>query len=233
MNKFLILVVFIGLGQSYSFTQDSLVRAQLEIFEAYERYDLKNNWAQVVELVRLSSQEKPIDLTQLLESTGDYPFAYVKQENKQLVDSVINTHVVKALLPSNLFFVWSIATEKRYGGGTYYSLHSCKLSADSSSVLNGSHIKKAEAGFSETNQTNIITLTMTAEGTALWTKVTTKNLNRALVIVINNKVLSAPKVYSAITDEITEISGVFTKEEAEAYATAINSGRSNIPGKNK
>lgn len=233
MNKRLILFVFLSLVSSYSKALEDSTSAKIEIFECYERYDLKNQWAQVIELVSIITKDHPIDMTTLIDATGDYPFAYVKQENIKMFDSLTNLPEVKQLLPTDLRFVWSLKTEDRAWENNYYSVHAVKLTRQGAGVLNGNHILKAEAGFSETNQTAIITITMTPNGTKLWTEITQKNLNRVLVIVINNKVFSAPRVYTAITDSKTEISGVFTKEEAEAFAASINVELSNTIKKEK
>ena len=222
MHKLLILIAFISVVGNYAKAQEDSTNNQLEIFECYDRYSLKNQWAEVIELVSIISKEEPIDMTKLMEATGDYPFGYVKQENMKLFDSLMNLSEVKNLLPSNLKFYWSLKSEDRYWGKNYYSVHAIRLSEQGTGVFNASYIQKAEAGYSKVNETNIVTITMTQEGTKLWTKITTDNLGKALAIILNDKVFSAPKVYSAITDSHTEISGSFTKSEAEEYATIIN-----------
>lgn len=222
MNKLLILIVFLCVSSSFTKAQDDSTNNELDIFECYDRYSLKDQWAEVVELVSIISKEEPIDMTKLIEATGDYPFAYVKQENIRLFDSLMNLPEVKNLLPTNLKFYWSLKSEDRYWGKNYYSVHAIRLSEQGTSVFNASYIQKAEAGYSKVNETHIVTITMTPEGTKLWTKITTENLGKALAIIMNDKVFSAPKVYSAITDSYTEISGSFTKSEAEEYATIIN-----------
>lgn len=233
MHKLSILVVFLCFGSSFTHAQEDSTNNQLEIFECYDRYSLKDQWAQVVELVAIISQDKPIYMTRLIEATGDYPFAYVKQENMQLFDSIVNLPEVKYLLPSNLKFYWSLKSEDRNWGKNYYSVHAIKLTAEGTGVFNESYIQKAEAGYSKVNETDIVTITMTPEGTKLWTKITTENLGKALAIIMNAKVFSAPKVYSVITDAYTEISGRFTKEEAEEYAAAINARISQSPAQQK
>jgi preprotein translocase subunit SecD len=222
VNKLSILVVFLCFGFFFTHAQEDSTNTQLEIFECYDRYSLKDQWAQVVDLVSIISKDNPIDMTKLIEATGDYPFAYVKQENMHLFDSLVNLTEVKYLLPSNLKFYWSLKSEDHYWGKNYYSVHAIKLSDHGTSVLNARCIEKAEAGYSKVNETDIVTITMTPEGTKLWTKITTENLGKALAIIMNDKVFSAPKVYSAITDSQTEISGRFSKEEAEEYAKEIN-----------
>ncbi len=222
MHKLLILISFLVIGAYYSKAQEDSTSAQIEIFECYDRYSLKDQWAQVVGLVSIISQDNPIDMTKLMEATGDYPFAYVKQENMQLFDSIVNLPEVKYLLPADLRFYWSLKSEDRFSGKNYYSVHAIKLTDQGTGLLNTSHIQKAEAGYSKVNETDIVTITMTSEGTKLWTKITNENLGKALAIIMNDKVFSAPKVYSAITDSHTEISGRFSKDEAEEYAEEIN-----------
>lgn len=222
MNKLLILIIFLSVSSSFTKAQEDSTNTQLEIFECYDRYSLKDQWAQVIELVTTITTDKPIDMTKLIDATGDYPFAYVKQENMSLFDSIVNLPKIKHLLPADLRFYWSLKSEDRNWGPNYYSVHTIKLTDEGTGVFNESYIQKAEAGYSKVNETDIVTITMTPEGTKLWTKITTENLGKALVIIMNAKVFSAPKVYSAITDSHTEISGRFSKEEAEEYAAVIN-----------
>lgn len=167
-------MVFLIIGRSFTYAQTDSSHTQLEIFECYDRFSLKDQWAKVVELVSIISQDKPIDMTKLIEATGDYPFAYVKQENMALFDSIVNLPEVKYLLPADLRFYWSLKSEDRYWGKNYYSVHAIRLSEQGTSVLNASYIQKAEAGYSKVNETDIVTITMTPEGTKLWTKITTE-----------------------------------------------------------
>lgn len=224
MKRILILITLLSIGSSFTNAQTDSTGAKLEVFECYDRFSLKDQWAQVVELVTTLSVNQPIDLEQIFEATGDYPFGYVKQENVPLFDSLMNLQAVKQLLPSDLRFYWSLKSEDKFRGKNYYSVHAIKLPREGTSVLNGSHIAKAEAGYSAVNELDMITLTMTPEGTKLWATVTERNFRKALAIVVDNKVFSAPIVYSVITGSQTEISGTFSKEEAEAYAAAINAG---------
>jgi hypothetical protein len=159
-------LAFLVVGNHYSKAQEDSTNTQLEIFECYDRYSLKDQWSQVIELVTIISADKPIDMTKIMEATGDYPFAYVKQENMLLFDSIVNLPEIKYLLPADLRFYWSLKSEDRYSGKNYYSLYAIKL---------------------------------TTEGTG---------------VIMIGKIFSAPKVYSAITDSKTEISGSFTMEEA-------------------
>jgi preprotein translocase subunit SecD len=41
---------------------------------------------------------------------------------------------------------------------------------------------------------------MAPKGPKLWNMITKENLGKALVIIMNDKVFSTPKVYSAFTD---------------------------------
>lgn len=61
MHKLLILISFLVIGAYYSKAQEDSTSAQLEIFECYDRYSLKDQWAQVVGLVSIIPHDNPIE----------------------------------------------------------------------------------------------------------------------------------------------------------------------------
>lgn len=87
--------------------------------------------------------------------------------------------------------------------------------------LNGDYVAKAEAKTDEFSQTYIL-LTFTDEGSALFEKITEKNIGKKLGIFINGELISAPIVNDKITGGEAMIAGNFTTKEAKDLAEALN-----------
>ncbi|WP_373705198.1 protein translocase subunit SecDF [Porphyromonas loveana] len=71
----------------------------------------------------------------------------------------------------------------------------------------------------------IVSMTMNEEGARKWARITKDNVGRAIAIVLDGVVYSAPNVNDEITGGRSQISGSFTVEEAGDLANVLNSGR--------
>ncbi|CAN5172716.1 protein translocase subunit SecD [soil metagenome] len=76
-----------------------------------------------------------------------------------------------------------------------------------------------------------VKLTLTAEGKTKFAKATAANLNKQIAIVLDEQVISAPTVQSAITDGEARITGSFTAETARDFALQLKSGALPVPVK--
>ncbi|WP_436496291.1 SecDF P1 head subdomain-containing protein [Actinokineospora sp. HUAS TT18] len=90
--------------------------------------------------------------------------------------------------------------------------------------LTGSHFGEASSGPSQYGAGIEITLTFTDAGTRQWAEVTARNVDKQLAIVVDGKVVSAPRVNEAITGGTTTLNGKWTPDEAEALVALINGG---------
>ncbi len=108
-------------------------------------------------------------------------------------------------------------------------------------LLTGSDVKTAEALIDTTKTTGkyCVELHFTEEGTKKFATATSKNLNKAIYIVYDGKVVSAPTVKQAITGGEAIIDSIRTYEEADSLATYVRIGsiplelkevRSNVVG---
>lgn len=72
-----------------------------------------------------------------------------------------------------------------------------------------------------------IVLAFTGGGSQTWAELTGANVNNQVAMVLGDEVLSAPTIMSAITGGNTEISGGFTRDEAEELVSRINDALTN------
>jgi preprotein translocase subunit SecD len=94
------------------------------------------------------------------------------------------------------------------------------LNVQKASLLDQTALKSA------TVKTNIFTtqieIKFTAEGQKKFAKVTSQNIGNRLAIVINGKLISAPRIQDEISDGICEIAANFSKQDADELAKQIN-----------
>ena len=74
-------------------------------------------------------------------------------------------------------------------------------------------------------------MSMNAEGSKTWARMTRENVGRCLAVVLDGYVRSYPRVQGEITGGNTEITGDFTIEEADDLANILKSGKLPAPAK--
>ena len=89
-------------------------------------------------------------------------------------------------------------------------------------LVDGENVKNAGKAF-QNNQV-VVTLDFDSEGTKKFADATQANLNKRISIYMDDMLLSAPTVNSAITDGKAIISGDFDNESAETLAAQIRAG---------
>jgi len=132
---------------------------------------------------------------------------------------------IKRLLPRELKLMWSLNPHKYDPSKTLYELHAIKVTTqDGKAPLDGSVVISAKPITGPSESDIKIGLTMNAEGTRTWARITRENVNRCIAIVLNGYVRSYPRVTDEISGGSTEITGDFTAEEANDLASIFNSG---------
>ncbi|GAB2685407.1 protein translocase subunit SecDF [Mucilaginibacter koreensis] len=158
------------------------------------------------------------------------------QKDTAKVDAYLNMPEVKAVLPQNLKLLWSAKpgdkTTKRL------DLYAVKLSgANNGPVLTGEVITNANSDLNPTNGGYEVTMDMNSDGANKWRRATAEaagnpndeNDNRAIAIVLDNNVISAPRVSNEISGGRSSISGNFTQEETDDLANILKAGRLPAP----
>ena len=108
-------------------------------------------------------------------------------------------------------------------------------------ILTGDQVASAKAGIMDKNGTreNVVSLTLTPDGTQKFAEATEANIGKIIYIVYDNEIKSAPRVNTAITGGECYIEGMSDYEEAENLAATIRIGslsleleelRSNVVG---
>ncbi len=115
------------------------------------------------------------------------------------------------------------------------------MDEEGNTILTGDQVKSAKAGIMDKNgiRENVVSLTLTDEGSQRFAEATQANIGKLIYIIYDNAIKSAPRVNSAITGGECYIEGMRDYEEAENLAATIRIGslslelkelRSNVVG---
>jgi len=95
---------------------------------------------------------------------------------------------------------------------------------DGNIVVTGKDLKDAQASPGTGAQGATVDLEFNDAGAKLFAEATAANVGKTLAIVIDNKVISAPRVDEPIPNGRAQIHGSFTAEEAQNLAVLLRSG---------
>lgn len=95
--------------------------------------------------------------------------------------------------------------------------------------LNGSHLIKASVELNPNTSEPEVSLEFNQEGTKLFKEATTEFLNKPIVIMLDDQVITAPNVNVVITDGRAVISGSFDNQSAKALSIQLNAGSLKLP----
>lgn len=90
--------------------------------------------------------------------------------------------------------------------------------------LNGKQLKSARSEPTPNSSAYQVGFTLSPEGREIFSRVTGENVGKALAIVLDKKVQSAPLIREKISQEGASISGNFTPEEAADLALVLRTG---------
>ncbi len=91
-------------------------------------------------------------------------------------------------------------------------------------AMEGKHISDARLAFNPDSGEPVVNFKLDKDGARRFGDITQRNVGRALAIVLDDKVITAPVIRSAITGGSGEISGSFTSASANDLALLLRAG---------
>ena len=96
-------------------------------------------------------------------------------------------------------------------------------------IMTGDDVKKAERAYTQFDQNSaaeyVVSIEVTQDASQRFYEATQRLVGQPIYIKLDNEVISAPKVNTAINDTSFVIQGDFTKESAEELAALISDGQ--------
>lgn len=103
-------------------------------------------------------------------------------------------------------------------------LYALKIDSGKRALITGADIESVKANQDKASKNNEIEIRLKESSVELWADATKRNINKAIAIVLDNNVLSAPTICSVINEGRSTITGNFTQTEARYIAALGNNG---------
>lgn len=156
---------------------------------------------------------------------------YASVRDTAAVNKIIYGSLAKQILPSDLKLLWSAKPEDGLNKKNVYGLYALKVTtSDGRAPLEGDVVTDAKDQFDQHGRPEV-SMTMNSEGAREWAALTKANVGKAVAIVLDGVVYSAPRVNGEITGGQSSISGNFTIEDTKDLANTLKSGRMPAPAK--
>lgn len=156
----------------------------------------------------------------------------VDAENVEYVNKILSDPQAMELRPAylrNAKFLWSAKPEDT-GGKKQFSLFAVRAEADGAPAMSGDVVVDSEKSFDQFNKV-IVNMRMNPEGTREWKRVTERNINKRIAVVLDGLVYTAPVVNTVIPDGRSQISGNFSIQEADDLVNVLSAGKLPTPAK--
>ncbi len=186
---------------------------------------------------QMAEAKKQHPLLAMLQPTGKGQLSLVAFANVRdtaAINQIIQSETAKQILPSDVRLLWSATPTDMYGEQVknIYELHAIKVtSTNGRAPLEGDVITNASDEFNNLTGAPEVSMRMNPEGARRWASITKANVGKAIAIVLDDAVYSAPRVTSEIDGGQSSISGNFTVEMTKDLANTLKSGRMPAPAR--
>lgn len=157
---------------------------------------------------------------------------YASVRDTAAVNKIIYSAVAKQILPANLRLLWSAKPADGIQAKNFYELHAIKVTTTNGRApLEGDVVTDAKDQFNNISNQPEVSMSMNTDGARRWAALTKANTGRAIAIVLDGSVYSAPRVNGEIAGGQSSISGNFTIEDTKDLANTLKSGRMPAPAR--
>ncbi len=167
-----------------------------------------------------------LSMLQLIPGDALSVVGYASVRDTAAINKIIYSQLAQQVLPSDLRLRWSAKPADGLQQKNIFELHALKVTtSDGRAPLEGDVITDAKDQFDQYGRPEV-SMTMNSDGARLWAAITKANLGRAVAIVLDGLVFTAPRINSEITGGSSSISGSsFTIEDTKDLANTLKSGR--------
>ena len=184
---------------------------------------------------QLAEAKKQHPLLALLQTTNGNSLAlvgYASVRDTAAINSIIYSELAKQVLPSDVKLLWGAKPADGIAAKNIYELYALKVTTTTGRApLEGDVITDAKDQFDQITGQPEVSMSMNADGARRWAALTKANIDKAIAIVLDGVVYSAPRVNGEITGGQSSISGSFTIEDTKDLANTLKSGRMPAPAR--
>ena len=155
---------------------------------------------------------------------------YASARDTAEVNNIIYSALAKQILPADCRLLWSAKPADGIQAKNIYELHAIKVTTTNGRApIEGDVVIDAKDQFNNLTGSPEVSMTMNSDGARRWAALTKANVGKAIAIVLDGTVYSAPRVNGEISGGQSSISGNFTIEDTKDLANTLKSGRMPAP----
>ncbi len=137
----------------------------------------------------------------------------------------------KSVLPRELSLKWGVKGSDLDKTGQIFELYAIKVTErNGRAPMEGDVVTSASDGYDQYGKP-CVNMSMNTEGSRRWAQLTKQNIGKAIAIVLDGYVYSAPNVNTEITGGNSVITGNFTLEDTKDLANVLRSGKMPAPAR--
>jgi len=157
---------------------------------------------------------------------------YANARDTAEVNKIIYSDIAAHIFPAELKLRWGAKPED-FGGqntkGDIFELYALKITEPNGRApLEGDVITNGKDDFDQMGHP-CVSMQMNSDGARRWSQITKQNIGKAVAIVLDDAVYSAPRILTQIDGGNSQITGNFTIEDTKDLANTLNSGKMPAP----
>ena len=210
---------------------DSAAEGKKSLADAISKKDVKGDKAadKDAQLKKMKEQNPLFSIFQPSQGQSLSVVGYATARDTAEVDKIIYSDIAKRILPSDVKLLWSAKAADFDKKGEIFELHALKVTEPSGRApLEGDVITNAKDEFDQYGHP-CVSMQMNSDGARRWAQLTKQNIGRAVAIVLDDAVYSAPRVNGEIAGGNSQITGNFSIEDTKDLANTLNSGKMPAP----
>jgi len=165
-------------------------------------------------------KQHPFFSIALLDPQGRSADAYVKVEDKNKLELILNRPDVQKVIPNNVEFKFQARSQSDAEGNQFFVMYLVNKEPE----LTGGVITDATANIDPNTSAPIVSMTMNSEGATEWARITGANVNKRIAIMLDGGIFSAPVVKGKIPGGRSQIEGMADLNEAKLLEIVLKAG---------
>jgi SecD/SecF fusion protein len=217
---------------------DSTEAAPADTVKADKKFEVKSSKQTAVstnddaKMAALKKQHPLLAMLSLAPQGSLSTVAYANVRDTAEINKYLQSEVAQQILPSDLKLCWGATPSDMVNSKNVFELYALKKTgANGRAPLEGDVITDAKDEFEHVTGRPSVSMSMNSDGARRWAALTKANVGKAIAIVLDDAVYSAPRVNGEISGGNSQITGNFTIETTKDLANTLKSGRMPAPAR--
>ena len=217
---------------------DSTEAAPADTVKADKKFEVKSSKQTAAstnddaKMAALKKQHPLLAMLSLAPQGSLSTVAYANVRDTAEINKYLQSEVAQQILPSDLKLCWGATPSDMVNNKNVFELYALKKTGTNGRApLEGDVITDAKDEFEHVTGRPSVSMSMNSDGARRWAALTKANVGKAIAIVLDDAVYSAPRVNGEISGGNSQITGNFTIETTKDLANTLKSGRMPAPAR--